>query len=331
MPAITPNALRFSIGAACAVIALIWQLNSGIFAQELFAEAAIMGLFALSLDFLARSGLVSFGHAGFLGIGAYAFGGATVLLGFSPAVGLLAGILAGVVAGVAAGVFAIRTTGAFFIMVTLAAAEMFYAFVFRSPIFNGADGMAGIMRLDFSVIGFDINDPKNFATACIILCIAVWLLLEFVMATPFGRTLDAISQNASRVSAVGGRVFNYRLAAFIGSGAIGALAGVMKAQHTNFLSPDMATWFVSGDVLISVIIGGLGTLVGGIIGASILVISKDLLSSVFGHWNLFLGLIFICVALLIPKGLVGTLVDYTRRKQEQRLKVGEARDEDATS
>jgi branched-chain amino acid transport system permease protein len=314
-----PNHIRIAIGAAVAVLGLAWQLLAGEFAQELFAEAAIMALFALSLDFLARSGLVSFGHAGFLGVGAYAFGGFTVLLGLPPALGLVLGVAAGALVGLAVGVFAIRTTGAFFIMVTLAAAEMFYAFVFRSPLFNGADGMAGVMRLDLSGIGFDLNAPKNFATACMIVCIAVWLLLEFIMATPFGRTLDAISQNANRVAALGGRVFAYRLAAFTGSGAIGALAGGLKAQHTNFLSPDIATWLVSGDVLIAVIIGGLGTLVGGIIGSAILVFLKDTLSSAIGHWHLFLGLIFIVVALVLPDGLIGNLMKFLRRRQDREL------------
>lgn len=316
MAAMTPGKLRFLLGAAIMVCALAAQLASGTFAQELFAEAAIMGVFALSLDFLARCGLVSFGHAGFLGLGAYAFGGFSVLMGFSPFVSLIAGVLAGVIAGIVIGVFAIRTTGAFFIMVTLAAAEMFYAFVFRSPLFNGADGMAGVMRFDLSSIGFDINDPKNFATFCILICAVVWLLLEFVMSTPFGRTLDAISQNANRVAAIGGRVFYYRLAAFTGSGAIGALAGVLKAQHTNFLSPDIASWFVSGDVLIMVIIGGLGTLVGGILGAGILVFLKEILSTHFGHWNLFLGLIFIAVALAVPNGLIGALVERLRLREQ---------------
>jgi branched-chain amino acid transport system permease protein len=149
----------------------------------------------------------------------------------------------------------------------------------------------------------------------IVLCIAIWLLLELVVSSPFGRTLAAIRQNPSRVAALGGRVFLYRLAAFTASGAIAALAGALKVQHINFISPDLVSWFVSGDVLIAVVIGGVGTLVGGPLGAALLVLLKELLSSTFGHWYLFLGIIFACVALLMPKGIVGSLLDLSGRRK----------------
>lgn len=298
-----------------AIAALILQLRTGAFAQELFADAAILAIFALSLDLLARCGLVSFGHAGFLGLGAYAFGGLAVLQNWPPSIALVAAIIGGVITGLVIGVFAVRTSGAFFIMVTLAMAEMFYSWVFRSTIFNGADGMGGVPRLDLAAIGFDLNNPRNFATLCILLCVAVWIFVEFIITTPFGRTLDAIRQNSNRVSALGGRIFSYRLAAFALSGAIGAFAGAMKAQHTNFLSPDLASWFVSGDVLIAVVIGGMGTFVGGIIGAGLLVYLKEVLSSNFGHWYLFLGIIFIAVALVLPRGIIGSILDWRESRQ----------------
>jgi branched-chain amino acid transport system permease protein len=194
-------------------------------------------------------------------------------------------------------------------MVTLAAAEMLYAWGFRSRLFNGADGMSGVPRLDLSALGLDLNDPGTFALTMIAICVAVWLLLELVVASPFGRTLAAIRQNANRVAALGGRVFLYRLAAFTASGTIAALAGACKVQHINFISPDLVSWFVSGDVLIAVVIGGIGTLVGGPLGAALLVLLKEMLSSTFGHWYLFLGVIFACVALLMPRGIVGYLLD----------------------
>lgn len=321
------NRIRQSIGAAIAILALAVQLSTGAFAQELFAEAAILAIFALSLDLLARCGLVSFGHAGFLGLGAYVFGGLAVLQNWPASVALVAAIVGGAATGIAIGAFAVRTSGAFFIMVTLAIAEMFYSWVFRSTIFNGADGMGGVPRLDLARIGFDLNNPKNFATLCIFVCIAVWLMVEFIIVTPFGRTLDAIRQNAHRVSALGGRVFSYRLAAFSLSGAIGALAGAMKAQHTNFLSPDLASWLISGDVLIAVVIGGMGTLVGGVIGSGVLVYLKEILSSHFGHWYLFLGGIFILVALVLPRGLLGSLLDWIDSRQARARPVPPSEEE----
>jgi branched-chain amino acid transport system permease protein len=155
----------------------------------------------------------------------------------------------------------------------------------------------------------------------IVLCVAVWLLLELVVSSPFGRTLAAIRQNPSRVAALGGRVFLYRLAAFTASGAIAALAGALKVQHINFISPDLVSWFVSGDVLIAVVIGGVGTLVGGPLGAALLVVLKELLSSTFGHWYLFLGIIFAGVALLMPKGIVGSLLDLNDRRNSRAAAV----------
>jgi branched-chain amino acid transport system permease protein len=306
--------VRRSIGVAFIAVALVAQSFASFFAQELIAEAAILAIFALSLDLLATCGLISFGHAGLLGVGCYVFAGVTVLMGGSPNVALPVAIAGGALVAFVVGLFAVRTTGAYFIMVTLAAAEMLFSWGYRSKTFDGANGMGGIPRLDLSAIGIDFNDPGTFALSMIVICVAIWLLLELVMSSPFGQTLAAIRQNPSRVAALGGRVFAYRLAAFTASGAIAALAGTLKVQHINFISPDLVSWFVSGDVLIAVVIGGIGTLVGGPLGAALLVLLKELLSSTFGHWYLFLGIIFACVALLMPKGIVGYLLDvYDRR------------------
>jgi branched-chain amino acid transport system permease protein len=310
----TRNAYRRAIGAALAVGAVVGQQFAGFFAQELFAEAAILGIFALSLDFLASCGLVSFGHAGLLGVGAYIFSGLTVLAGLPPGAAFFAAIVGGAAAAFLVGLFAIRTAGAFFIMVTLAVAEMFYAWAFRERAFNGADGMGGVPRLDLTAIGFDLNDPSMFALSMIGLCVLVWIALEAVSASPFGRTLDAIRQNPNRVAALGGRVYLYRLAAFTTSGAIAALAGALKVQHTNFLSPDLVSWAVSGDVLIATVIGGLGTLVGAPLGAGVLVFLKNALSTNVGHWYLFLGAIFAFVALAMPRGVVGFALAVAARR-----------------
>jgi branched-chain amino acid transport system permease protein len=309
--------VRRSIGVLLIVVALISQSFAGFFAQELIAEAAILAIFALSLDLLATCGLISFGHAGLLGIGCYVFAGLTVLAGGSPNLALPLAILAGAAVALVVGSLVVRTAGAFFIMVTLAAAEMLYAWGFRSRTFNGADGMGGVPRVDLSMVGIDLNNPSTFALAMIAICALIWLLLELVVSSPFGRTLAAIRQNANRVAALGGRVFLYRLAAFTLSGAIAALAGAFKVQHINFISPELVSWFVSGDVLIVVVIGGIGTLVGGPLGAVLLVLLKEFLSSTFGHWYLFLGAIFACVALLMPRGIVGYLLDLNDRLRER--------------
>jgi branched-chain amino acid transport system permease protein len=301
--------VRRSIGVALVVAALVGQSMAGFFAQELIAEAAILAILALSLDLLASAGLVSFGHAGLLGVGCYVFAGLTVLASGSPNLAFPAAIVAGGLVAFVVGLFAVRTAGAFFIMVTLATAEMLYAWGFRNKAFNGADGMGGVPRLDLTAIGIDLNNPSTFALTAIGICAVIWVLLELVMSSPFGLTLHAIRQNPARVAALGGRVYFYKLAAFTASGMIAALSGALKVQHINFISPDLVSWFVSGDVLIAVVIGGIGTLVGGPLGATLLVMLKETLSSTLGHWYLYLGIIFACVALLMPKGIVGYLLD----------------------
>lgn len=311
--------VRRSIGVALVVVALAGQSMAGFFTQELIAEAAILAILALSLDLVASTGLVSFGHAGLLGVGCYVFAGLTVLAGGSPNLAFPAAIVAGGAVAFIVGLFAVRTAGAFFIMVTLATAEMLYAWAFRSKTFNGADGMGGVPRIDLSAIGIDLNNPPTFALTAIGICVAVWLLLELVMSSPFGRTLHAIRQNPARVAALGGRVYLYKLAAFTASGMIAALSGALKVQHINFISPDLVSWFVSGDVLIAVVIGGIGTLVGGPLGAALLVMLKETLSSTLGHWYLYLGIIFAGVALLMPKGIVGYLLDLHDRHSRRAL------------
>jgi branched-chain amino acid transport system permease protein len=304
-------------------IALVGQVLANPFGHELIAEAAIFAIFAMSLDLLAVSGLISFGHAGFLGIGAYAYGGLTVLLGWPPGPAVVAAVLVGAAIAAVVGLFVLRTSGVFFIMVTLAVSLMFYAWAFRNPTFNGADGMGGIARLQLSALGIDLDDPAAFSGLTIMLCAAVWIGLEIVLGSPFGRTLSAIRQNPNRVRALGGRVFGCRLAAYVVSGAIAAFAGTLTAQHANFISPDIGNWFVSGDALIAIVIGGIGTLTGPLLGATLLVVLKEVLSSHVGHWMLWLGMVFIGVAMFMPKGIIGALMQW----QDRRAAIGTRRDD----
>ncbi len=296
-----------------AVSAIVSYFLVGAFGRELMAEIAIFAIFAMSLDLLALCGLVSFGHAGFFGIGAYIFGGLTVLAGWPPGAAMLAAIVAGALIAAIAGLFVLRTSGVFFIMVTLALSLMFYAWAFRNPMFNGGDGMGGVPRVDLSPIGIDMKSAGAFATVTMIVCAVIWVGLEIVLGSPFGRMLSAIRQNPGRVRALGGNVFNYRMAAYVGSGTIAAFAGSLMAQHANFISPDVGNWFVSGDVLIAVVTGGIGTLIGPIIGATLLIVLKHTLSSLFGYWYLWLGLVFIGVALFMPNGIVGAVMQIQQR------------------
>jgi branched-chain amino acid transport system permease protein len=319
--------IRRALAAVLVLVALSGYLLVGAFGHDVMAEIAIFAVFAMSLDLLALCGLVSFGHAGFLGVGAYAYGGLTVLLGWPPWAAMVSAVLIGAVVAAITGFFVLRTTGVFFIMVTLALSLMFYAWAFRNPGFNGADGMSGVPRLDLSAVGIDANSPEAFAIMMVAVCIVVWSGLEVLLDSPFGRMLSAIRQNAMRVAALGGNVFNYRLAAYMGAGAIAALAGALSAQHANFISPDIGNWFVSGDVLIAVVIGGIGTVVGPVVGATVFIMLRHTLSSLVGYWYLCLGLVFIGVALFMPNGIVGAVVHLGEKLSARRLREADRRRE----
>jgi len=300
---------RHWFAAGLLVAAIAWHAFSSPFGHTLIAEAAIFAIFAMSLDLLGGyAGMISFGHAGFLGIGAYAFAYFSVILGWQPSVALLIAVLIGAAAAAFIGIFVIRTSGVFFIMVTLSLSMMFYAWAFRNPTFKGSNGMGEIPRLDLSLIGLDAGDPAVFSAFAIVICGVVWGALEFLVHSPLGYTLIAIRQNAGRMRSLGCPVFRYQLVAFVVSGSIATFAGVLTAQHTAFISPEIANWLVSGDVLIAVIIGGLGTLVGPILGSAILVVLRDTLSSFVHYWYFCLGLVFIFCALFAPAGICGRLL-----------------------
>ena len=304
------NLVRRSIAAAIVACAIVSYFMVGAFGHELMAEIAIFAIFAMSLDLLALCGLISFGHAGFFGLGAYLFGGLTVLLGWPVWAAMFGAIIVSAAIAAIAGIFVLRTSGVFFIMVTLAISLMFYGWAFRNPAFNGADGMGAVPRVNLAAIGLNMNRPGDFAAVMMFICALTWIGLEIVATAPFGRMLSAIRQNSNRVHALGGNVFNYRMAAYIGSGTLASFAGALTAQHANFISPDIGNWLVSGDVLIAVVIGGIGTLIGPVIGAALLILLKHALSSLFGYWYLCLGLVFISVALFTPNGIVGALLKF---------------------
>jgi branched-chain amino acid transport system ATP-binding protein len=299
---------RLWIGLSIAVLAIAAQLLAGPFGHERISEIAIFAILAMSVDLLGGfCGLISLGHAAFFGIGAYAFSYFTVLLGWPPSLAIPVAVMIGAGTALLIGGFAVRTSGVFFMIVTLSASMVFYGWTFKSAIFRGTDGLAGVPRLDLSTIGLNTATPGTFSAVALTICAVVWVLLEYFVRTPLGRLLPAVRQNAERVNALGGRVFLLRLVTFVISGALAALAGSFAAQHIGLVSPEIATWFSSADVLVAVILGGLGTLVGPILGSILLIESKYLLSALTPYWFLWLGVGFIIIALYLPDGVCGRL------------------------
>ena len=312
--------IQLPVAGLLAVIAVVAWFGAGYFGQELLAEIAILAIFAMSLDLLVGvAGMVSLGHAGFLALGAYATAGATVFWGWPPAAALAFSVAVAGACALGVGLFAVRLGGVFFIMITLAIGQMFYAYFFKARAFGGDNGMAGTPRFDLSPLGLETGDPAVFSALMVALAAAVYFALLLLVRSPFGMMLTAIHQNENRLASLGCPVFRYKLAAFGLGGAVAGLAGALMAQHTGFVSPDLAFWTLSGEALIIVILGGSGSLVGAAGGAAVFVMLRDHLSDgsfwealrlsgdIAAHWQLVMGLFFIAVVLLARDGLYGRL------------------------
>ena len=268
-------------------------------------------IFALSLELLVGStGLVCFGQAAFLGIGAYA----AVLL--SPQDGpaalgwlLPVSMLAAAAYALFMGALSLRTRGVYFIMVTLAFSQMAFYVVHDTPLGGGTDG---IYLNNKPVLGslLDLDRPLSmygFTLACLL---GVFILLALILRSRFGRALAGIRVNEQRMRATGFSTYPYKLAAFVLSGAIAGLAGFLFAVKDGFVNPELMSWHLSGEVLIMIILGGLGHLRGALLGAFAFALLQEFFKSeaVFGdfakHWHLGLGLSIILSVALLPRGLV---------------------------
>ena len=287
-------------------------LLAGNFAVDLVTKIMVYAIFALSLELLVGStGLVCFGQAAFFGIGAYAAvlltpaSGPASLLWLLPACALAAALYA-----LAVGALSLRTQGVYFIMVTLAFAQMAYYVAHDTPLGGGSDG---IYLNDKPVLGtlLDLGRPLALY-ACTWTCLlAVFAFLALLLRSRFGRALAGIKANEQRMRAAGFSTYPYKLAAFTLSGGIAGVAGFLFAVKDGYVNPEMLGWHFSGAVLIMIILGGLGHLRGALIGAFAFALLQEFFKSeaVFGafakHWQLGLGLTIIASVALLPRGLVG--------------------------
>lgn len=299
--------LLASLGALAVV-----PLVLGSYAVDFVGKIMVYAILALSLELLVgMTGLVCFGQAAFFGIGAYATvllsppDGAASLLWLLPACMVLAGLYALLV-----GVLSLRTRGVYFIMVTLAFAQMAYYLVHDTPLGGGTDG---IYLLAKPVLGrlLSLERPAALYGLTWVCLVLVFTALALLKRSRLGRALDGIRVNEQRMRATGFSTYPYKLAAFTLSGAIAGLAGFLFAVKDGFVNPEMMSWHLSGAVLIMIILGGIGHLRGALLGAFAFALLQELFKSeaLFGafakHWHLGLGLSIIGCVLLLPRGLVG--------------------------
>ena len=293
-------------GLAVLVAAIAaFPLFMGSYPVKLLQEILIFGLFAMSLDLLmGYTGMVSFGHSAFFGIGAYVAALALVKSpGLTSALLLPAAVAA--VGALVIGYFSIRVSGVYFIMLTLAFSQMFYAVAFQNAFLGAEDGLVGIPRP--TVAGWSIGSLGRFHAYLIAIEGLLALFLWRVTRSPFGHVLRGIHENEARMQAVGYPVRRYKLAAFVIAGTVAGIAGALYTQFQGSVAPDAFFWTTSGQALLMVIIGGTGTLGGAMLGAAAFILLQSLVSSYTERWMLILGVTFVLLVLFAPGGIVGTL------------------------
>lgn len=278
------------------------------FYVELLINIMIIAIFAMSLDLLVGyTGLVSLGHAAFFGIGAYGLG---IFFGemnqYSIWAALPVSLILTALAAVVIGWISIRTSGIYFIMLTLALAQMFYYYFFESKLYGGDDGMFISTKPDVnfgSIQLLDLGNEHTFYYFTLGILVVVFLFLVMILRAPFGQVITGICANEQRVRSLGYATQRYKLVSFVIAGTLAGLAGFLEAAHTGFITPSYLGWHESGNILVVVILGGLGTLYGPIIGAVALVLLEDFLPDITEHWKIVLGMIIVCVVLFLPNGI----------------------------
>lgn len=319
------NGNWIALGAALGLLAL-FPLAGATFYTELVTKVMVLAIFALSLDLLVGfTGLVSFGHAAFYGIGAYTLGlMAPKYEAASLWLTLPAAVLAAGVAALVVGVFVVRVKGIYFIMVTLAFAQMFYFVFHDTKLGRGSDGISMNFKPVAAIGGyttFDLGNATHVYYFVFVLMLAVFLFLRVVLRSPFGRALTGIRSNEHRMRSLGFPVYRYKLASFTLAGALAGLAGYLSTLQFGFVNPELLSWHQSGNVLLMLILGGVGSLYGAVVGAFAFVALAEIFQALTTHWQLPLGAVIILLVIFLPGGLASIAGRF------RRTLVGEADNE----
>jgi branched-chain amino acid transport system permease protein len=272
---------------------------------DLFTRVMIFSIAALGLDLIVGYGaLVSFGHAAFVGLGAYAVG-ILAAHGIDEAlVALPAALAVATLFALATGAVSLRTQGVYFIMITLAFGQMAYFTASSLAPYGGDDGLT--IHVRNAVAGFALlKDHRAFYYVVLACLLGCYLLCRAIVVSRFGRVLRGARENPTRLATIGFDVHRFQLVAYAISGALGGLAGFLLANHTEFVSPAYMSWQRSGELIIMVLLGGLGRLHGAIIGAIVFLLIEEWLSGITEHWKMIFGPFLVLVVLFARGGLIG--------------------------
>ena len=278
-------------------------------------KALCYAIFACAFNLLLGfTGLLSFGHAAFLGAAAYASGWLVRSAGWPPEVGVLAGAAFAGLLGLAVGLIAIRRQGIYFAMITLAMAQMIYFVWLEVPFTGGEDGLQGVPR--GKLLGFlSLQSDLALYYVVVAVFVAVFLFIIRVVHSPFGQVLKAIRENEPRAISLGYDVDRYKLLAFVLSAALAGLGGAMKTLVLGFATLSDAHWSLSGEVILMTLLGGMGTFAGPVLGAFTIIGLQDFLADRAGSWvTVIIGAIFVVCVVAFRRGYVGELHAWLRRR-----------------
>ena len=299
---------RTGIVVATAVMAAVLAIAPWVGVYPVFLMKALcFALFACAFNLLIGfGGLLSFGHAMFLGTAGYVCAHAAKVWGWPPEAAILVGTLASTVLGIVAGLLAIRRQGIYFAMITLAVAQMIYFFYLQTPFTHGEDGIQSVPRgVLFGV--FDLSKILTMYYVVLVVFLAGFLFIYRVIHSPFGQVLKAIRENEPRAISLGYDADRYKLIAFILSAALAGLAGAVKAIVFQLASLTDVHWTMSGEVVLMTLLGGMGTIFGPVVGAFFIIALESYLAG-FGEWvTVITGVIFVVCVLAFRRGIVGEL------------------------
>lgn len=306
--------IAWGLGLAALVIAPFVGVYP-IFMMKALCFAIFACAFNLLLGF---TGLLSFGHAAYLGAAAYATGWLVRSAGWSPELGILAGTLIAAATGAVVGAIAIRRQGIYFAMVTLAMAQMVYFVFLQAPFTGGEDGLQGVPRGElFGVLPLANDLVMYFVVLAVF--VAVFLFILRIVHSPYGQVLKAIRENEARATSLGYDVNRYKLLAFVLSTAIAGLAGSLKTLVLGFATLSDAHWSLSGEVVLMTLLGGMGTFAGPVLGAFTIIGLQNYLADRVGSWvTVIIGGIFVVCVLAFRRGFVGELLAWQQRRAAAR-------------
>ena len=311
------RARAIAVGVGFVVLALVPALAAVMnqpFYLDLFRRIMIFAIAAVSLDLiLGYGGMVSFGHAAYLGLGAYAV---AIPAFYGVQSGVVQWTLAVVLSGVVAlliGAVSLRTSGVSFIMITLAFAQMLYFLAISLKQFGGDDGLTINARSDFGLFSLRTNVALYYCTFVVL--IAVLLGVSRLVHSRFGMVIRGGRSNGRRMEALGFPMLRYKLTAYVISALVCVLAGVLLANLTKFAAPSYMAWQASGDLIVMIVLGGMGTVLGPVVGALALIVFEEVLTGWTTHWMIVLGPVIVLIVLTANKGLYGYIVERDARRR----------------